>query len=391
MLHNFFGETIQAFVTAKCGMGCPRCSLKGQSYPDMSVKTFEEVVRVLPELGVKRLELFANDPLKHPQIEKFVEILNGANLNSTILTVGATSHNDYTISGQFFRVLKSIDPKKISFVFSVDHTKKRIAEILSAGENHPEFPAAIKAMAFWQLAPLLNLKKISFRTNTVINRSNYTEVEEILDRVVALGGLVSFCHAQHTPPEFYRVFEAGELGTELEKKLRGKMESVEFLSRLEMESIIRNVKQVIRLRQTRYFNNFRGDNPSEAEIPEKDLLNLHNQLLSLKKFLGGSVLPGEDFISSLGDEGFGCLNLLKAGKFPQIKIGTEGQLVFCCDTHDPITRSYKLENMLDPEIRESFLHTTKTNSYIWTCLLFPCSWSVNHVKYASRKEEINAR
>jgi hypothetical protein len=69
-------------------------------------------------------------------------------------------------------------------------------------------------------------------------------------------------------------------------------------------------------------------------------------------------------------------------RFPQIKVGTGGEMVFCCDLYDPLTTAYELEDMCDSVKRKEFLEIIRTNPYIWLCaLLNPCDFSVNNVRY----------
>jgi len=187
------GRTVQIYTTGLCKMNCPHCgSRRLRGMPNMTLDTFRIMVRALKWLGVERVELFANDPLLHPQIGEQVEILNESGIEYAILTVGASPH-DPEVRERFFWVMKNIDKKRGSFVFSVDYTKETAEKILSQTTLKESSPYAFKAKTFWWLVPLLRAERIPVRINVVISRYNIDEVTAIIERAARIGFATSFC------------------------------------------------------------------------------------------------------------------------------------------------------------------------------------------------------
>jgi hypothetical protein len=247
---------------------------------------------------------------------------------------------------------------------------------------------AFKALAFWKLVPLLQKRGISARINVVVSRFNIAEVPAIIRRAVEMGFAASFCFVQTRQKEFNEFALKGFTSASF-NNFRQYLESSEISAQNEMRAIIKGVRQIIKEGELIEgpFNAFRGDDPSEAEIPPDELFRLRGQLLDLQKEFGSEkILLGEGFIKTLGERGFGCLKLLKQGRYPQMKIGSEGQMIFCCDLHDPITQAFRISDFQDLSKIQNFLEAIRNNPYIWLCAYFnPCDFSVNRVEYGASK------
>lgn len=137
------------------------------------------------------------------------------------------------------------------------------------------------------------------------------------------------------------------------------------------------------------FNLLRGDDPSEAEIPSSRLTQLKKELLDLKSNFRDKVLPRGDFIKQIGGSSHGCIEFLKRGKIPPLKIGPKGEMIFCCDLHDPYTKNYSIGGMYEFEKRRAFIRMCRINPYIWICTYFnPCDFSINWVRYGANAAKV---
>lgn len=379
MTQRFLDGIVQLYTTVRCSMNCPHCSSRGQFVPDMGLETFQAVLERTPAIGAERIELFANDPLLHPQIQRQVALLNKSGLEYALLTVGA-SPVDPTVEKRFLEVAGKIDPEKGGIVFSVDFGRETSERIVREGINNSLFPYCFKARVFWRLAPLLKAAGIPVRTNTVISRHNINEVVPIIDSVVRMGFTASFCSVQYEQPDFKRLVRDG-LTPELEQRFRFYLEGSGLLSNVEINRIVVQAREIAARGEWGSFNTFRGSDQTEGEFSEVDLRQLRQKILQVKHAFGEKVLPGEDFIGEIGQSGFGCIRLVQQGRFPQMKIGSLGQMIFCCDLHDPITQRYNIIQMQGQTV-PAFLETIRTNPYIWLCACFnPCDFSVNRVSY----------
>src|SRR3989338_7088466 len=102
---SLFGNTVQLYITQACEMGCPHCASREQKMPNMKPETLQTIIKVLESNMVERVELFANDPILHPQIETFIGMLNQSTLKYAILTVGASPKNS-DVRKRFLEVLE---------------------------------------------------------------------------------------------------------------------------------------------------------------------------------------------------------------------------------------------------------------------------------------------
>jgi len=380
---SIFGTTIQYYITDKCLQGCPHCASFNQKMIDMSPTIFKTTIRSLKNQGVKRIELFANDPILHPQIDKFIEILEQSKLNYAILTIG-DSFKFSEVKKIFKRLLQKINPNKGGFVFSVDYTLKSANKILKNGYN----AYAFKAKTFWDMAPQLQATNIPIRINAVITKHNIKEIPKIIKQATEIGFGASFCFAQTIRKDFEELFKRG-LTPQLEKEFRAFLQKYELLNKKEIDKIIKQAQKIVDNQELKPFNIFRGIDRSEEKISKKDLEILREKLLKLKrnKKIGNNILPNEEFINNLGKKNIGCFNLLKQGVFPQLKVASSGQAQFCCDLIDPNTSQYSIQE-LDNQIKQKeFLKMLRRNPYILICLYFnPCSFSVNYVQYRVKSQ-----
>lgn len=373
MIRKFL-ETVQIYTTPHCAMGCSHCASHQQSFPNISLATLQDVVENVGKYGAGRLELFANDPLCHPDIREQINLLNQSRLEYAVLTVGATPKNG-NMAVLFWDIAKLIDPEKSGFVFSVDYTRE-------TAERDPTNPYCFKALTFWNNAERLRDMGIPVRVNIVISRHNIIEVEEIARKVVEKGFALSFCFVQVRHPDFDYLFQG--LTADAEKCFHEHLLSSNLLDKKESDKIISQTKVIVQSKSNCVsFNCFRGLDYSESSVARENLFLLRARLLQLRKKFPSQVLPNEPFIKKLGDRGSGCVELLKNGIYPQMKIGSEGQMIFCCDLHDPLTSSFQIKNLNC----ENLLESIRTNPYIWICNFFnPCDFSVNYVKYTTRKK-----
>jgi len=384
-MEKLLGKTVQLYITGLCNMKCHHCNTP-RNIPNMTLETFKEAIKWSLANGADRIELFANDPLLHPDIEKMVEMLNKSRLGYAILTVGDSPHDEETFR-KFLKLADKIDKKKGAFVFSVDFTEETSRKILK-NDRDVNYPFAFKAETFWvKLAPILLKKKIPVRTNTVISRNNVDEVVLIINRVIEMGFTASFCYIQVRQPEFDRLCSKGLMPI-LESRFRKFMIDSELLKGFDVEEIIEETKSIVKsgeLENNTIFNAFRGKNYSESEISIPRLEKLRKDLSTLKEKFPNRVLPSIKFIEEIGSRGFGCINLLKNKNFPQMKIGTECQMFFCCDLHDKYTSEYSVFKN-DEWTIGIFQQMIRINPYIWICMYFnPCDFSVNRVVYDASK------
>jgi peptidoglycan/xylan/chitin deacetylase (PgdA/CDA1 family) len=382
---SLFAKTIQIYVTGACEMGCLHCASRLQTMPNMTLATLRNIIGTLECNGVERLELFANDPILHPEIKEIIGMLNASSLSYAVLTVGASPKSP-NVKKRFLEVMELVDSRKGAFVFSVDYLQETADYILA--KNNGDTSYAFKAQTFWEIIPLLQKKQIPVRTNTVISRYNIGEVPEIVRRVVETGFAASFCFAQHRLPEFDELTVKGGKGLtpELEPGFKDFL-CATSLETSQMKTVIQQARQIVKAGQFEPFNRFRGDRRDEVDIESQKLKNLRQSLLILKKGFGdGKVLPSEEFIGQLGNRGFGCIDLLRRGPLPQLKVGSMGQMLFCCDLHDLSTQQYSITDLSSPNKRRSFLEMLRSNPYILLCAHFnPCDFSVNHVVYGARR------
>jgi len=382
--NNFLGPTLQLYTTGKCNMKCAHCTSRIQQMLDMNNDVFSSIIENAYNCGAKRIELFGNDPLLHPNIVWQVRMLNASLFSYAICTVGA-DRKDESIEQLFWKVAGIITNRKGGFVFSVDYTEETAIKILESKVSDTSY--AFKAFTFWRYAKRLKKMGISVRINIVISKYNFTEVIDIINRVAEMGFAVSFCFVQFRQSEFKNLFgndiNSSFLNSKIQNNFSYFLKSANILDWSEILGIISKARNIISRGKNRSFNCFRGMNSDEGEIEEQNLQVLRAKILDLKTEFGSNIiLPGKDFILGLGKKGFGCLDLLKQSRYPQMKIGSEGQMIFCCDLHDPKTKSYYLAKLNIMNTREEFLKNIRTNPYIWLCCFFnPCDFSVNRVVY----------
>ncbi|MDD4989967.1 MAG: hypothetical protein PHW31_01510 [Candidatus Pacebacteria bacterium] len=353
----------------------------------MSLKTLQSIIDFLQEVGVKRVELFANDPLLHPQILQFIKLLNLSGLKYGILTVGGNPNNT-EVERIFQESLTAIDPEKGSFVFSVDYSEETARRIVLEGRKNPTYPYAFKALTFWQYADIL-LENFPLRVNVVITHHNIHEVEGIIRRVIEMNFAASFCFVQMIQPKFIELLNQG-LTPALEEYFRKYLFDSRLLSQQEIERIIGNTRKIIANRELadgQIFNTFRGDSSGDEDtIPYDDLQKLREALLSMKRMpgWGENILPSERFINELGNIPNGCLELLKQGCHPQLKIWSNGNIKFCCDLTVP-SWQFNVSTLSSSNQMEELSEAVRTDEHIWVCCAFnPCAFSVNYVQYSAK-------
>src|SRR3989338_7541459 len=98
MNKNFLGKTVQIYTTPRCAMSCRHCNSRNLKMPDMTLATFEKALKGAKAFGAERVELFANDPILHPEIEEQIELLNRSGLEYAILTAMGGVYNAASIS-----------------------------------------------------------------------------------------------------------------------------------------------------------------------------------------------------------------------------------------------------------------------------------------------------
>ncbi len=387
---KIFGSLVQLYVTGKCGMGCDHCSSRGIAMDDINMETFESAVKFLTGQGVERIELFANDPLLHPEVFTFIEVMEKSALNSWgLLTVGR-GRTDQQIEERFLSILPKIAKGKGSVVLSVDYARETAERLLVEDQTNSY---AFKAKVFWDFARYFKNMGVRVRINTVASRHNVDEVPEIIREVVAYGFASSFCFTQNRDPMFDRLAQNG-FDTETEKNFREFLMRSRILTVTEIEHVLDRAYAIVRNGELESrpgfaspFNRFRGKDRTEGNIPEK-LVWLRNQLMQLKSLYPDKILPSPEFIHGFGNRGFGCLKLLRQGVFPQIKIGSNGQIFFCCDMHDPLTGEFNIHNLRQSGYTEKLAEAIRTNPYVWLCADFnACDFSVNHVQYSASSAE----
>ena len=381
-MKEFLGRTVQLYTTSKCGMNCIHCASRSQQLPDMSMDVFREVIKNVERYGARRVELFANDPLLHPENIPQIQTLNDSNLDYALLTVG-DSPNNKSVCEKFQRVVEIIHKERGGLVFSVDVTEESAAETLAKGCGDNGWAYAFKANTFWRYAPILWHAGLPIRTNTVVSRNNIGEAVSIMRRVIESGFAASCCYVQTYRPKFEELLRCG-FTKSLEDDFRMYLCNSGLLKGAEINQVVAESRKIVvkglLAGDGSPFNRFRGTDASEGEVSVEQLAQLRADLLKLKAEYPNRFLPGNEFIETLGGNGFGCLELLRQRQFPQLKIGSRGQLLFCCDMHDPITQGYSLGIMDGNE--DSFLDAVRLNPHVWLCVWAnPCDFSVNRVVY----------
>ncbi|MFC1756541.1 radical SAM protein [Patescibacteria group bacterium] len=391
VINTFLGPTLQIYTTSKCNMKCAHCASRFQRMPDMSNDVFLDILKHAYNCGIKRIELFGNDPLLHPKIKEQIRMLNDHSYDYAICTVGASPEKKDT-ERLFWDIVGSIDNRKGGVVFSVDCTEKTAIDVLESDILGVDNSYAFKALTFWRYAGLLKKMGISARTNTVISRYNINDVNKIIRRVVEMGFATSFCFVQHCQMDFENLKDKGLIG-ELRDKFYEYLLSTNILERQQIDKIIEEAEKIVsagKLEKGGPFNCFRGFDSSESEVDLLELQTIRTELLNLKnETSGGLVLPNDDFILDVGNKGFGCLELLRQEKYPQMKVDSRGRMTFCCDLHDPLTQTFSIKDFGNTSMREAFLKNILSNPYIWLCCYFnPCDFSVNRVGYDTKLEEV---
>jgi len=374
-----FGETIQCYSTPACNMKCVHCSSRLQGMKEMSMKTLQDIINFCKMQGILRIELFANNPQLHKEFDAQIDMLNDSGLDYAILAVGADPDDPKILDDFKESILKMNDHGGL--VFSVDYTKE-IAEQLLKSNHKDTHSYAHKALSFWNLIPFLKEHNFKVRTNSVISKHTIKEIPEIIKRVAQEGFGASFCFVQCEDTYMKRIKKVGfqysdriDFKTFLERNQLPDF-SVDRLSSA-FDIFVRG-KAWQREDFQESFNRFRGLDKSEGDLNASELNPLKDELLDLKRQFPDNVLPDSEFIKDLGFRGNGCVDLLRIKKFPQLKIGSEGQFFFCCDMHDPVTRAWNIHNFNEKEMLDSI----SLNPYIWLCACFnPCAFSVNKVKY----------
>ena len=87
-------NTLYFYLTEGCNLACrhcwmgPRFDPAGNNYPTLPVELFETAIREAKPLGLSGVKLTGGEPLLHPHIMRFLEIIQRENLILTIETNG---------------------------------------------------------------------------------------------------------------------------------------------------------------------------------------------------------------------------------------------------------------------------------------------------------------
>ena len=391
-------DTVQLYITEACAQECTMCSsVLTKMGGNMYLEEFKYIVDNLKEIWVKRIELFANDPILHPEIYAFIEKLNESGLEYAILTVwdnvkkgeweSEWNYVAWKVRGIFNQVLEKIleGEWKWWLVFSVDYLPEEANEIVEAWDrNDPRFFPAFKAKTFWDLSESLKDKDLWIRINIVISPDNIKRVPGIARKAAEMWFAISFCYMQNQSEIFRNVMKNKWLTEKAKQKLIDFNNEHGLLSEEEFKTAMEQIDHIIEWgNNNKEFNCFRSPEPS-IQISEEKLESLRLWLLELKNDhnIWKKIIPWKSFIDWLWKEHIWCIDLLKKWRFPQLKVWPWGKIYFCCDMHDVRTSSWTTKDLIDQENRKSFIDQTRKNPYILLCAaLNPCSFSVNYVTY----------
>ncbi len=370
--NSLFGETIQAYVTKRCGIGCEYCASQSLNLPDIPPADLALYLETLSALGVARIELFANDPLLHPDIFALIRILNDSPLAYSILTIG-DSPTRTDVTDRFERLLDAVDPEKGGIVFSVDYTRKTAAARV---QREPR-GGAFKAHVFWSRLPDLKRRRLAVRVNAVVSSDNAAEIPEIVRAVCGEGFAVSFCPIQVRRPRFRKILTGGlaPFWGEFEAFLS----DFTFLQDAERTDVLEAARKLAVSDLAECFDRFRMVN-GEADLDAETREGLIGKLLALKSEYTALFLPDAGYIENLGGPPPGCADLIRAGVYPQMKLWSDGSLRYCCDMHDPITSAIPLRRLTNTDRATAAAETIRRNPYVYLCCFAnPCDFSVNRV------------
>lgn len=183
MTNNKFPEFCQWEITNKCDNNCEGCNT--YKFPEkefISLNMAIETVKVLAEIGIKKLEFIGGEPTSYPYLIDLIKYIKENELmNFMVLTNGLNTKK--------LEELKPYLSKKDGLVVSINYPEWQNHDLISKNQD--------TGMAGKSLAGLKALNKYAkiylLRVNCVINRFNVLTFLEVADEVIRNGGIFSFC------------------------------------------------------------------------------------------------------------------------------------------------------------------------------------------------------
>ena len=192
----------QVFLTRKCNLNCGYCKLvKNKTLKELSLKEWIKAYSIMGEIGIKTVKIMGGEPtIKNwlPDLLKEVSIKTAIISNS----IFSEETRDKIANANFFGYFASVDS-----LSSINEVKDPIRKSISG---------------YSMLKYLWNFDIPILAANVVINKFNFKEVPEIVERLSDEGFFVNLCMVQHTQnanKEFSRVnIRKGYLFTNEDKK-----------------------------------------------------------------------------------------------------------------------------------------------------------------------------
>ncbi len=168
-----FPTTVDLALTGKCNLRCKHCNTSSTWNLEEEL-SFDEIKRVLDQLKEEKifnLNLFGGEPFYYPRIYEFLELLDDYPMRVTILTNGTLIDEKVV---RHLKKMKFLDIIQIS----IDGSS---AEVHDWQRGEGSFSKAIQA------AKLLLKDEFSVKIKAIINKHNYTDIENMVKLALSLG------------------------------------------------------------------------------------------------------------------------------------------------------------------------------------------------------------
>ena len=168
-----FPTTVDFALTGKCNLRCKHCNTS-DTWNLKEELSFKEMVSVLDQLKEEKvfsLNLFGGEPFYYSKIYEFLELLNSYPMRVTILTNG-TLIDERAV--RHLKKMKFLDIIQIS----IDGSSP---EVHDWQRGKGSFSKAIQA------AKLLLKNEFSVKIKAIINKHNYTDIENMVKLALSLG------------------------------------------------------------------------------------------------------------------------------------------------------------------------------------------------------------
>lgn len=166
-------EEIKIELSYMCTMNCVHCSSDGTKDKEnfISYKKASEIIESAYRCGVKTISLSGGEPFQWPHLEKLITLIKTKGLNTKLYTCGATNN--------FERIVRNIEPKNLSLIFSLYSSKANLHEKITGVEG--SFKRTISSIE----------KSLEYRfipeVHYVPLKINYRELEKLAEYCWSLG------------------------------------------------------------------------------------------------------------------------------------------------------------------------------------------------------------